>query len=332
MAHNSNLKVSFKIKRLRTIYILFWFLLAYIIAALVWWFIALSQQNKIMTDYKLGELNKPDIAYQQKANKINAEKRRKTAQYIGEGLTFFLLIIVGAVVVFRAVRRQFVQSQQQQNFMMAITHELKTPIAITKLNLETLQKHTLQREQQEQIIINTLQEANRLNSLCNNLLLASQIEAGYKLTYEEINLKELINECVQDYVMRFPKRIIETHTIETYYFSGDKLMLQMAINNLLDNAIKYSSKEKKIEVVLEKLSSEIIILIKDEGNGIPDEEKSKIFDKFYRIGDREKSGAKGTGLGLYLTKKIVEQHKGKIGISDNVTGGSIFKISLQENS
>ncbi len=148
---------SFQIKKLDTIYILYWFLLTYIVAALVWWFIALSQQNKIMTDYKLGELSKMETAYQQKVDKINEENRRKTAQYIGEGITFFLLIIVGAVVVFRAVRRQFVQSQQQQNFMMAITHELKTPIAITKLNLETLQKHPLQPEQQQQIFTNTLQ-------------------------------------------------------------------------------------------------------------------------------------------------------------------------------
>src|SRR5205085_10688903 len=95
--------IVFKIKRIRTIYILYWFLLAYIIAALVWWFIALNQQNKIMTDYKLQELHNSQSGSQ---NKINEEKNRKTAQYIGEGATFLLLIIIGAVIVFRAVRRQ----------------------------------------------------------------------------------------------------------------------------------------------------------------------------------------------------------------------------------
>src|ERR1700712_2286087 len=123
MPKRSQLTNSFKIKRLRTIYILYWFLLAYIIAALVWWFIALKGQNQMMTDYKLSELNpaKPDD--QKEINKIKDERRRKTGQYIGEGSTFFLLIVVGAVVVFRAVRRQFKLSHQQQNFMMAITHE-----------------------------------------------------------------------------------------------------------------------------------------------------------------------------------------------------------------
>ena len=139
MAQNSKLKASLKIKRLRTIYILYWFLLTYIIVALIFWFIELNTQNKIMTDYKLGELNPAKLDDQKEIRKIKTEKRSKTAQYIGEGSTFFLMIVAGAVVVFRAVRRQFKQSQQQQNFMMALTHELKTPIAVAKLNLETLQ-------------------------------------------------------------------------------------------------------------------------------------------------------------------------------------------------
>lgn len=329
MSHRSKLKTSFKIKKLRTIYILYWFLLTYIIAALIWWFIALSQQNKMMTDYKLSELNTAQPDYQKQLAKINDEKHRNTGQYIGEGVTFFLLIIVGAVFVFRAVRRQFRQSQQQQNFMMAITHELKTPIAITKLNLETLQKHKLAESQQQQLISNTLQEAGRMNTLCNNLLLASQIEAGdYKLTLEKIDIGELISESVNDFKMRFPKRIINWETLPNIYLSGDRLLLQMAVNNLIDNAIKYSGKEKKIEVQLKNENDEMKFLIKDEGKGIPDKEKDKIFTKFYRVGNLHTKEAKGTGLGLYLSKKIIEQHNGSIIVTDNQPQGSIFEIKL----
>ena len=328
MAQSSKLKASFKIKRLRTIYILYWFLLTYIIAALIWWFIALSSQNQMMTDYKLNELNpaKPDD--QQEISKIKDEKRRKTAQYIGEGATFFLLIVAGAVVVFRAVRRQFKQSQQQQNFMMALTHELKTPIAVAKLNLETLQKHKLSEEQQQQLISNTLQEAGRLNTLCNNLLLSSKIEAGdYMLTTEKIDLAELVTESVNDFKMRYPKRNIHLSLSNDIYLTGDRLLLQMAVNNLLDNAIKYSGKEGKIDVDL-KENDTIKLLIKDEGKGIPDDEKENIFKKFYRIGNLYTKEAKGTGLGLYLTKKIVEQHNGNIIVTDNDLHGSIFEIKL----
>ncbi len=329
MAQRSNLKSSFKIKRLRTIYILYWFLLTYIIAALVWWFIALNMQNKIMTDYKLSELNTKHHEYQNQLNKIKGEERRKTEYYILEGITSFLLIIIGAVLVFRAVRRQFRQAQQQQNFMMAITHELKTPIAITKLNLETLQKHQLSQEKQQQLISNTLQEAGRMNTLCNNLLLASQIEAGdYTLTIEKINISELITESVNDFKMRFPKRNIIWDGILEMYVNGDRLLLQMAVNNLLDNAIKYSGKEESIYINLTKDNHQIIFLIKDEGKGIPDDEKYKIFNKFYRVGNLHTREAKGTGLGLYLTKKIVEQHNGIITVRDNKPRGSIFEVKL----
>ena len=322
------LKASFKIKRLRTIYILYWFLLTYIIAALIWWFIALSRQNNMMTDYKLSELNTSQPGYQEQVNKINDEKRRKTGQYAGEGVTFFLLIVVGAVVVFRAVRRQFKQSQQQQNFMMAITHELKTPIAIAKLNLETLQKHKLSEEQQQHLISNTLQEAGRLNSLCNNLLLTSKIESGdYEITTEKIDLGELVTESVNDFTMRYPKRDISLHAT-SILLTGDRLLLQMAVNNLIDNAIKYSGKEEKIKIELKKEKDGIKLLIKDEGKGIPGEEKNKIFNKFYRVGNLHTKEAKGTGLGLYLTKKIIEQHNGRIMVTDNNPRGSIFEIKL----
>ena len=135
--------------RLRFIFIVYWFLLAYIIAALVWWFIALNTQNHQMATYKIMQLKKDDPLYEYAVSVISDFERRKTDQYIGEGSIFLLLIIVGAVFLYRAVRRQFRSSQQQQNFIMAITHELKTPIAVTKLNLETLQKRKLEEAQQQ---------------------------------------------------------------------------------------------------------------------------------------------------------------------------------------
>lgn len=322
----------FKIKRLRTIYIIYWFLLAYVIAALVWWFIALMQQNNILAEYRLMQLHTNDIIGQKKIDKIQAYKNRKTEQYIGEGATFLLLIIAGAILIFRVVRRQFKQSQQQQNFMMAITHELKTPIAVTKLNLETFQKHKLSAEQQQRLIINTLQEANRLNDLCNNMLLASQIEAGgYQVTNEKINLATLINECVQDFITRYPQRNIETNLTQDIYFTGDRLLLQIAVNNLIDNAIKYSPRESKVFVELRNEINTITLLVKDEGKGIANEEKNKVFEKFYRIGNVHTKGAKGTGLGLFLTKKIVQQHEGNIIVTNNHPHGCNFVVNFRRS-
>ena len=319
-----------KSKKLRYIFIIYWFLLAYILAALVWWFIALNRQNHQMAQYELQQLSQTDNNYLAALNKIQSLEKRKTAQYIGEGITFFLLIIAGAVFVFRAVRRQLKNSQDQQNFMMALTHELKTPISIAKLNLETLQKRKLDEQQQNKLLQITLEETNRLDALCNNMLLSSQIEAGgYHITKEETNLSELVTKCVQDFMNRYPQHNISTNITDDLFIEGDRLLLQMLANNLIDNAIKYTAKESPVTIGLSESNNTIIFQVKDEGRGIAAEEKEKIFTKFYRIGSSATKAAKGTGLGLYLSKKITQQHNANISVTDNIPTGAIFTVTLQ---
>jgi signal transduction histidine kinase len=327
MAGNKKIKTLFRVKKLRTIFIIYWILLAYIIAALIWWFIALYQQNETISQFKK---NPNDISSKNyDTSKIEEDRQRRIHQYVGEGVTFLLFIIGGAVFIFRIVQRQFRQSQQQQNFMMAVAHELKTPIAVTKLNLETIQKHKLNEEQQSRLLINTLQEANRLNDLCNNMLVASQIEGGgYNMINEQIELSQLLRECVNDFAIRFPKKQITANIAEDIIVNGDYLLLQLAINNLIDNAIKYADSKTPVNVNLLRSDDLIQITISDEGKGIADEDKAKIFDKFYRVGNRHTKEAKGTGLGLYLTKKIIEQHKGSIIVTDNKPQGSNFVIEF----
>lgn len=321
------LRNKFKIRPVRAIYILYWVLLAYILAALIFWFIALNKQNVELSQYRLEILDVNDHAYSQKENEIRVQKERKTAQYLGEGITFLSLIVAGAAFVFKIINAQFVQSKQQQNFMMAITHELKTPIAVTKLNLETMQKRKLEYEQQQKMIRSTLQEANRLNALCNNILLLSQIDAGgYTITDEKFDLGTLANDCVDDFLIRFPLRKIETYFDGEVTITGDRLLLQLAVNNLLDNAIKYSGKEDVILLKVFKENRWIKLQVIDEGQGITDGEKGKIFEKYFRGAQRQ---TKGTGLGLYLTREIVKQHRGDISVANNIPQGCIFEIRLK---
>ncbi len=320
----------FKLKKLTIVTTVYWFLLVYMVSALSWWFIALEQQNKEITDIRLGELKHDDPAYFQRAVTIEAAKNRKTSQYIGEGMTFLCIVVVGAVFVFRATRRQFKFSQQQRNFMTAVTHELKTPIAVTRLNLETLQKRKLDEDKQQQLIANTIQEANRLNTLCNNILLTAQLEAGaYASDAEEVNFSDLVAGCVDDFSSRFPHRHITEEIGENIYINGEALLLQMLVNNLVENAMKYSPKESVITVKVTEADREVQLTVIDEGQGIPDEEKRKIFDKFYRAGNENTRTTKGTGLGLYLCRKIVESHNGYISVTDNHPQGSIFAVLFQ---
>ncbi|MEO6582906.1 MAG: HAMP domain-containing sensor histidine kinase, partial [Ferruginibacter sp.] len=318
-------------KKIQFIYFIYWILLAYITAALIFWFISLQKQNSQMADFKMQELIfKKTSSHPAEIQKINIDRKRKTTQYIGEGVSFFLVILAGAIFIFRAVRRQLKQSVQQQNFMIAVTHELKTPIAVAQLNLETLQKHKLTESQQQRLIQNTLQETIRLNALCNNMLLTSQIDAGgYRLTPEEINLSALVEKSIEDFSNRFPQTPFINQVQPGISITADDLLLQMAVNNLLDNAIKYSPKTTPVTISL--LKKQLITLqVENEGQGISDDDKKKVFKKFYRAGNPATKAAKGTGLGLYLICKVAKAHHGTIVITDKVPAGVV--VTLQLNS
>lgn len=320
----------FRSKKLAIVTIVYWFLLLYMIAALSWWFIALEKQNKEVSTIRLQELKKDDPAYFVKAVQIEEAKNRKTSQYIGEGMTFLALVVLGAVFVFRTTRKQIRFVQQQQNFMMAVTHELKTPIAVTRLNLETLQRRKLDEEKQQQLISNSLQETNRLNALCNNMLLSAQLESGVDFTTQpELNFTDLVEGCIDDFKNRFPNREIKEEIEEGVYLKGEDLLLQMLVNNLVENAMKYSPPASAIIVKLVASDDEVLLAVTDEGSGIPDTERKKIFDKFYRIGNENTRSAKGTGLGLYLCAKIAERHNGSISVVHNQPQGSIFTVLFQ---
>lgn len=312
---------------------LYLFLLAYIIAALVWWGMSLNQQSEqLYTQEKNALQTSVDSVlqhdlYQAKFKQLEARRAVRKKQYLGEGTTFLLVIFVGASVVYSAFRRSIKLSKLQNNFMLSVTHELKSPIAAMKLNLQTLEKYQLDEEKKNRLISKCILESNRLNDLCNNMLFASQMEGRtYNPTKEKLNFSDLVNRIVNDYQQRYPE-IFHAQCEPDFTVIGDPMMLQMAIHNLIENALKYAP-QLPINLVLKKKLNQGILQIIDQGVGIPEEEKSQIFKKFYRIGNENTRKAKGTGLGLYLTQKIMEQHQWKIVVKDNQPKGSIFEMQF----
>jgi signal transduction histidine kinase len=259
---------------------------------------------------------------------LNQKLKSRTMQYVGEGATFLIVILIGAAVVYGSFARRMMVSKQQNNFMLAVTHELKSPVAAIKLNLQTLEKHQLNEEKRKLLIDRCISESNRLNDLCNNMLFTSQIEGRqYKPAMETFSLSVLAEDMVADIAMRYSRRFQEEIDAGCKVV-GDAPMLRIAISNLLENAIKYTPATQPIIITLTHKPPMVELSIADEGPGIPDSEKKKIFDKFYRIGNEDTRQTKGTGLGLYLSSKIVEQHKGRITVTDNTPSGSIFHIQL----
>jgi len=309
-------------------------LFAYVIAALVFWGLSLQKQSKSIFEQQrlllatdIDSTKYPELYHRHLEDLVNKKEMRRK-QYIGEGATFMVVILIGAAVVYSSFRRSIALSRQQNNFMMSVTHELKSPLAAIKLNLQTLAKYKLDDEKRAQLLERCVLEADRLNDLTGNLLLASQMEGKrYVPTMEKFNFSEMIEDTISDYAHRYPKRFEED--IETgCQLAGDRMMLQMAVNNLLENAVKYTPADKTILISLSRKEHMAILKVADEGPGIADDEKRKIFNKFYRVGNEETRKTKGTGLGLYLTGKIVYEHKGRIGVKDNKPSGAIFEVCL----
>jgi len=319
-------------KRFRFITVVYWLLLLYIVAALVWWFVSLEKQNQHITDLRYSELNSQKATldpqnFDRQLYKIDNDSKRNTEKYIAEGVTFLILILIGAFFVYRSVRKQFRVQQQQQNFMMAITHELKTPISVAMLNLETLQKYQLDAEKQKKLIRMTLQETSRLDTLINNILVSSQLEGGgYVFSKEELDFSSLFKDCIRDAKTRYPERNFIEDLEPEIEIAGDPLLLQLLISNLIENAVKYSPKEKPIICKLNRPGKDVLMNIIDEGIGIADTEKTKIFEKFYRTGNESTRKTQGTGLGLYLCRKIAGDHNADISVTNNIPSGSNFAI------
>jgi len=319
-------------KQLRRATIIFWVLLCYIIVALIWWLISLEQQNREIHDLLQAQIlatDKNTKDYTQRWMQIENSRIRNSIKYILEGITFLLLILIGAFYIYRLVRKQFQVQLQQQNFAMAITHELKTPIAVARLNLETLQKHKLDEERQRKLMDKTLQETLRLDTLINNILISSQLDHnGYKTAKEDVNFSDITRQLTEEIKNRYSDKQVTSRIEEDIQLYGDPLLLKLLVSNLLENANKYAGKQAQITCCLYRKDRKIVLEVSDEGIGIPNEEKKKVFDKFYRVGNEQTRRTKGTGLGLFICKKIVQSHGGDIHVVDNVPQGSTFIVTF----
>jgi K+-sensing histidine kinase KdpD len=280
---------------------------------------------------KLIELSVSDVSELQKqVDELHHKKQMKVMMVVGEGTVFLLLLLYGIYKVQQAHRKEFELNNQQKNFFLSITHELKTPIAATKLQLQTLQKHKLDESKQSELIANALKETERLNSLIDNVLLAATLESGEFVFRKQ---KENISEFLVNIIERYYKNHLDKNEIRLFagkeiYMEVDTTAFPSIITNLVDNALKYSFEQKDIVVSLEQKNGKIILSVSDQGVGVSAAEAKKIFSRFYRAGNEETRSAKGTGLGLYITKYLVKCHDGEITVKPNQPRGSKFEVQF----
>ena len=318
-----------KVNNLKLVSLIYWVFLTYMIAAFIWWYVSLEKQNNEIAAIKFQSIQINDPSLKAKTHAIQDFQLRKTKQFIGEGLTILVLFLLGAIYVYRSLKKQLRYADQQQNFMMAVTHELKTPIAISHLNIETLLKRDLDSTQQLKLLEATLKETKRLDSLSTNILLTAQLDMGqYEANKQLVNVSELVRQNIKSFQERYPSRICNTMVEDAMEIQGEPLLIQLLINNLIDNANKYAPVTDPIYIHLQSHQNMIQLIVKDQGPGIAAADKNKVFEKFFRVGAETTRTTKGSGLGLYLCKRITEFHNATIQLTTNTPTGSIFTVTF----
>jgi two-component system phosphate regulon sensor histidine kinase PhoR len=311
----------------------FYILVAYVLLQFSWWAYALVDLNEEIYTSRIELLKHQDLdsnAFELQKETFDNKLYKKKLMVAGEGLIFFALLLLGIYRTKKAFAQEFALAKQQKNFLLSITHEFKSPLAAVKLNLQTLQKRSLEAHQKEDVIRKALIETDRIHLLVENALMASRLESSnYDVHFEEIDFSEFVRDLTTDFIERYDHDHIVTFDIDSNIaFKGDSLALTSMINNLLENAEKYSPPNTTITITLRRIESEIILSVIDQGNGIQGSDKVKIFNKFYRIGNEDTRKTKGTGLGLFIVSHVVAIHKGKLQVVDNLPKGSIFEIKF----
>lgn len=316
----------------------------YMLIAFAWWSVLLYSKNKDAYHAKVTLLKMGMVAegiYHSDENFLQSkdyleltDKYQKQEWMIfGEASVFIISLVIGIWLINRGYNKEIEIAHQRRNFLLSITHELKSPIASIRLVLETFLKRKLSTEQIHRFGKNAIKDSERLNELVNNLLFAAKLESAYQPHLEPIHLDELTDDLVDSLSEKFPKLIISKSIQENIsIIEGDRIGMVSVITNLIENAVKYNfTDHPQINVKLFEEEGKIYLEIADNGIGISEKEKKKIFERFYRVGSEDTRTTKGTGLGLYIVAQIVKAHQGKISVEDNTPKGTIFKITLPKN-
>jgi signal transduction histidine kinase len=309
------------------------FVIGYMILAFGWWSFHLWRQNDRVFDREkqLIELRSPGDMAGNSAAYIQAEKTWQSGRrmVVAEGLFFTLCLVWGLWIIRRSAAREVSLARQRRNFLLSITHELKSPIASMRLVLETLIKRNLSPEQRAPLLSNGLKDADRLQSLVESLLLGARLEDNWRPHHEVMSFKALAVDVLDSLRVRFPEADFRLNIPEGLPpVQADKMGLTAILQNLLENAQKYSPEGTPIELSAAQVGSKFQFSVADQGQGIPDAEKLSVFEKFYRMGNEETRQSTGTGLGLYIVNQVLKAHGGRVQISDNQPRGTVFTVEI----
>jgi signal transduction histidine kinase len=248
-------------------------------------------------------------------------------------LTIIIILIFGVFLIMKTIVHEMDVLKLKSELVSSVSHEFKTPItsikALTERLLDEKVKDPARMKEYYSVILG---DADNLSRLVSNFLDSAKIEEGKKqYDFEETNIKQWMTRIITILRNKSPQKGIEFNSrfsADIPHIAMDKNAMEQVINNLMDNAIKFSSGKIVVEIFVEKDENSLFIKVRDNGIGIHKEDLNKIFDKFYRGRNAPMHTSTGTGLGLTLVRQIIEAHSGEISVESKVGSGSTFTIIL----
>ena len=255
---------------------------------------------------------------------------RKSTAWLGEGVVIGLITLIIILAMYIYIDRILRFNLQKTNFMMAVTHELKTPIAAAKLAIETVIRNK-NIEAQDRVLEISKKNIDRLSGMMERVLLATQFENSLPVAQKKWeSCSDIIQKALIDCQFSDEQILkISLAIPSNFLVYCDSYMMKIAFINLFTNSIKYSEPNDVNVIVSSIINNEHCqILISDQGIGIPMIERTRIFEKFYRVGNEMTRSRQGSGLGLYLVKQILQLHDARIEVQANNPNGSTFVINF----
>lgn len=257
--------------------------------------------------------------------------RGRIVMMVSEGSFFALLLLVIVAFLAKTLRREVELERQHRNFLAAITHELKSPLAAMRLSLETVLRGRAEGSASVRFLENALQDTERLQSLVQKVLEVTRYTGTVGgLTRRRSCLSEVVEESVHTFRRRATAAgaDLEAEIDPDVWAELDEEAFTIVVSNLLENAVKYGGTIPSVRVRLAASNGGAVLEVSDNGRGIAADDLAFVFNRFYRGGDEMTRTTQGTGLGLFLVREIVNAHGGSVEVAQTGAAGTTFRVTL----
>jgi signal transduction histidine kinase len=238
---------------------------------------------------------------------------------------------IGWIIVMHDITPLKETEQLKNELVATVTHDLKQPLTVMNGYLEMLQMHQKLEQRSESYVKMIVRAVQTMWDLIDDLMMMAKIEAGIRLDLRPVSAHTVVEECIDQIKSIADSKLMEIKNeikLDLPQIKGDPKRLSQVFANLIGNAVKYTPPEGHVRVWAEKRDHALMIAIQDNGLGISPEDQARIFDRFYRVRRAETDSIEGTGLGLAIVKRLVEAHRGQIGLESHLGEGSTFYVTL----